>query len=70
MAEKVRLIRLTWENDVSFEMETKLDDGEWQTISQIDENGFFANLWEKGVVPLCKEYFDHELSNIGSEMKA
>jgi len=70
MAEKVRLIRLTWENDASFEMETKLDDGDWGTIAQIDENGYFSNLWEMGVVPLCKEYFNQELSTIGSEMKA
>ena len=70
MAEKVRLIRLKWENEVSFEMETKIDGGSWLTIASMDENGYFANLWEKGVVPLCKEYFDRELNVIGSEMKA
>ena len=70
MAAKVRLIRLTWENDVSFEMETRLDDGAWQTVSQMDENGYFEGLWESGVVPLCNEYFKSMLNTIGAEMKA
>ena len=70
MAEKVRLIRLTWENDASFEMETKLDDENWLTVTSMDENGYFAGLWETGVAPLCKKYFESMLDVVGAEMKA
>ncbi len=69
MAQKVRMIRLSWENNVSFEMETKLDGGAWQTITQMDENGYFAGLWPSAEA-LCKEYFERELNKIGAEMKA
>ncbi len=70
MAQKVRIIRLSWENDDSFKMETNLDGGDYQTIIEMDENGYFASLWESGVAPLCKEYFESELDTIGAEMKA
>ena len=70
MAQKVRIIRLAWENNDSFKMDTNLDGGSYQTIIEMDENGYFAKLWESGVALLCKEYFGSELDNIGSEMKA
>ena len=70
MAEQVRLIRLTWENGVSFSMETKLNDGSWLTVTSMDENGYFASLWDRAVPPLCKEYFDQEIAKIGQEMKS
>ena len=69
MAEKVRMLRITWENDKSFEMETKLDGGAWETITQMDENDYFANLWES-TEALCKKYFEREIALIGAEMKA
>lgn len=70
MAQKVRTIRLIWENDDSFKMDTNLDGGDWQTIIEMDENGYFDTLWESGVKPLCLEYFNREINVIGSEMKA
>ena len=70
MAQKVRTIRLAWENDDSFKMDTNLDGGGWQTIIEMDENGYFETLWESGVKPLCKEYFEKEINTIGAEMKA
>lgn len=70
MAEHVRLIKLTWENEVGFEMETKLDGDSYLTVTSMDENGYFANLWEKGVAFTCKEYFDSVIDTIGAEMKA
>jgi len=70
MAEQTRLIRIRWENDVSFELDTKLDDEDWYTVSKIDENDFFAGLWESGVKSTCKEYFGREMDKIGAEMKA
>ena len=70
MAQKIREIKISWENNDSFKLETQLDGGGWQTIIEMDENGYFATLWESGVAPLCKEYFERELDVIGSEMKA
>ena len=70
MAQQVRTIRLSWENDDSFKMDTNLDGGDWQTIIEMDENGYFAGLWETGVAPLCKEYFESIINTIGAEMKA
>ena len=70
MAQKVRTIRLSWENDDSFKMDTNLDGGSWQTIIEMDENGYFAGLWETGVVPLCERYFKDMMDTIGAEMKA
>ena len=70
MAAQIRLIRLTWENDVNFKMDTKLDDGEYVTIIEIDENGHLNQLWDAGVATVCKKYFETELDSIGTEMKA
>ena len=69
MAVKTRTIRIMYENNGTFQMATRLDDGEWYTVTEIDENDYFSDLWESGVKPLCKEYFDNEIDNIGAEMK-
>ncbi len=69
MTERVRLIRLTWENDESFKMDTKLDDESYITILEMDENGNIAQLWEHAG-KLCKKYFDTQIDHIGTEMKA
>ena len=70
MAEHIRLIKITYENDVAFEMETKLDGDSYLTVTQMDENGYFSGLWESGTAPLCKKYFGDMLDAIGAEMKA
>jgi len=70
MAQKTRTIRIVWENNVMFQMATRLDDGEWYTIEEIDENSFFEDLWENGSKPKCKRYFEMALEDIGAEMKA
>jgi len=70
MAQQTRLVRLRWENNVSFEMDVKLNGGDWNTVNKMDENGYFAGLWEKGVKNTCMEYFERELNTIGAEMKA
>jgi len=69
MATQTRLIRLTWENDNQFKMDTKLDDGDWITIVQMDENGHIASLWPSAQT-ICETYVKEQLSLIGSEMKA
>jgi len=70
MAEKVRLIRLSWENDISFEMQTKCDGGSWITIVKMDENGCLQQLWEAGIASVCRKYFEGQINTIGAEMKA
>jgi len=70
MAEHTRLIKITYENNESFEMETKLDGDSYLTITSMDENGYFSGLWDTGVAPLCKRYFNDMLDVIGAEMKA
>jgi len=67
--QKVRLIRLTWKNDDSFKMETRLGDAAWNTVTQMDENNYFAGLWNN-TEALCKEYFAREIKVIGAEMKS
>ena len=70
MAQKVREIKISWENQDSFKMQTRLDGGNWLTIIETDENGHLATLWNSGIELLCKTYFDEALKVIGSEMKA
>jgi len=67
--QKIRLIRLTWKNDDSFSMETKFGDGDWNMITQMDENNYFTALWPNAEA-LCREYFEREMKIIGAEMKA
>ncbi len=68
MAEQVRLIRLTWENSVSFKMESKLDEGSYLTIIEMDENGHIAQLWPPAQ-QLCEKYFERTVTDIGTDMK-
>ena len=68
--QKIRLIRLTWKNDDNFKMETNLNDGDWNTVAEIDENDYFDDIWENGIKPACKRYFVKEIDKIGAEMKA
>jgi len=70
MAVKTRTIRIMWENESSFQMDTRLDDGDWITVESIDENDYFESLWETGTKPKCLKYFASELETIGAEMKA
>ena len=70
MAAHTRLIKITYENDESFKLETKLDDDSYLTVTSMDENGYFSGLWDSGCAPLCKKYFNDMLDVIGAEMKA
>jgi len=69
MATQTRLIRFAWENDVGFKMDTKLDDGDWITIVQMDENGHIGSLWPS-TQTICETYVKEQVSLIGSEMRA
>lgn len=69
MAAQVRLIRLTWENGVSFKMDTKLDAESYVTILEMDENGNIAQLWASAQ-QLCEKYFEATITGVGNDMKA
>ena len=69
MAEQTRLIRLTWENGVNFKMDTKLDDGSYMTIIDMDENGELPKLWDNAQ-SLCEKFFLEKITGIGADMKA
>ena len=69
MAADVRLVRLSWENGVQFKLDTKLNDGSYITIMEMDENGDIAQLWEHAG-KLCKKYFETQIDSIGGVMKA
>jgi len=64
---KERTIILTWESGTGFEMETKLDDGDWDMVNRIAEDDHFASLWPDTVTH-CKKYFEREINKISAEM--
>lgn len=67
MVSKINLI-IRWENDNFFEMKSKKDDEETQTIIRMDENAHLNNLWGS-VTKICSSYMDKILGQIGDEMK-
>ena len=69
MAATVRWIRLSYENGVNFTMDTKLDDGSWLDVINMDENGHISSLWP-GVETVCETFFSEKIEEIGSVMKA
>jgi len=69
MAQAVRLIKLSWENDDSFKMETNLDGGDWVTVVELDENNYFSTLWGD-IEEMCNKFFNKTVAKIGAEMKA
>jgi hypothetical protein len=70
MAAKTRDIRISYENGVSFAMDTRLNGGTWTTILKMDENGHLNKLWDSGAETTCNKYFEEELKVIGAEMKS
>ena len=70
MAQSTRLIRLQWENGVQFKMDTKLNDGEYITIIEMEENGCIGTLWDTGAGAICKKFFDSQIDDIGDVMRS
>ena len=70
MAQHIRDIRITYENGGTFGMEVRLDGADWKTVAEIDENNFFEKIWDTGIAPACKRFFEDEIDGIGSLMKA
>ena len=70
MAAQTRLIRLTWENNVSFKAETKLDDGDWILLLEMDENNHLAGVWDNEITGVVTNFLDLKMAEIGNDMKA
>ena len=70
MAAQTRLIRLTWENNVSFKAETKLDDGDWILLLEMDENNHLAGVWDNEITGVVTKFLDLKMAEIGNDMKA
>ena len=66
--QKIQTIKLIWQNNVGFTMETKLDETPWITILDVDENGEIPELWEN-IQKVCEKYFIRKITDIGNEMK-
>ena len=70
MAAQTRLIRLTWENNVSFKAETKLDDGDWILLLEMDENNHLASVWDNEITGVVTKFLNLKMAEIGNDMKA
>ncbi|KKM86965.1 hypothetical protein LCGC14_1273690 [marine sediment metagenome] len=69
MAETELEIMVRWENNESFEVTIKEDDGELLTLIKMDENGNISALWPHASAVVAK-YIEDLLVRIGAEMKA
>ena len=69
MAEKTLVLKLTWENEDSFQMTSKLDDDVTVTIVKSDENNHLAETWPH-IENIIRLYFQKRITEIGNEMKA
>ena len=70
MASQTRLIRLQWENNVSFKCDTKLGDGDWVLVLEIDENNHLSNVWDSEITSIVTKFLTNKLAEIGNDMKA
>ena len=70
MAAHTRLIRLAWENNDSFKVDSKLDDGDWLTILDMNENNHMTGVWDVEVTNIILKYVTSKMKDIGDEMKS
>jgi len=59
--------RLNWENDNTFEMQEKVDDGSWNTIINVVENGHF-DVMASHVRGVCTDVFGKHMDEIIAEL--
>ena len=67
MAQKIRTIRLLYENDGTFTLDSRLDSGELQTIITMTENNFLPSVWS-AVDQICKDYFTLKMNDVADAM--
>jgi len=60
-------IEIKWENDVSFEVTSKEDDGPTLTLIKMDENCCIATLWP-AVTDILRRYIRFLMTKIGKDM--
>lgn len=70
MAGKELVLKFKWENKESFQLTSKLDQGETITILSLEENSCLAEIWDIGVKPTIMAYIELEVGKIGADMKA
>ena len=61
-------VTFEWENNVGFQMKSKLNDEAVLTIQSMDENGHIRELWHH-TQEACSDYIVIKLAQIGKEMK-
>ncbi len=67
MAESVLLLRIKWENQSHFEMESKRDDEAYIQTVRMEENGSLSSLWPH-ISNICKDFLVVQLLEIGEVM--
>ena len=68
MAANTFLIRFTYENGVSFKMETKQDDAPVIIPLELQEDGHLNELWDR-YQAICEQVIKTKLIDIGKVMK-
>ena len=61
-------IKVTWENNVFFQMEAREQGGDWLTVVMMNENSTIKAIWGE-IDRICHNYFTYHLNEIGKEMK-
>ena len=59
--------KLELENDNTFEMQEKVDDGDWNTIIEITENGHFG-VMANHIRGICTDVFSKHMDEIIAEL--
>jgi len=67
MAASTFTFLFTWENDVSFQLQCRKDEGDWSTVISADENTHIPLLTAQ-LATLSRAAFNHELTTIMGEM--
>ena len=67
MAETIIDLRISWENNQSFEAQSQEDSGPVLTIAKMDENGHISTLWP-ALTDIMERYIKALMVRIGEEM--
>lgn len=67
MAETKVLLEVAWENNVSFEINAKEDDGPVLAVIKTDENGSVDVMWP-ALTDVVERYIKALMARIGKEM--
>lgn len=62
------ILKLKWENGVSFEMMEKVGEGDTLSVIKIEENADIASIWTN-ISRICGTVWAKHMRNIGSDMQ-